>query len=304
MKLRPSALPVIARCNAAASLPEVVEAPTDDMAAGTARHAKADKSKAMEALVMAGFSEAATMVFEMETPVRMLLGSGMVDGTPDAVARTGPPGDVIILDWKGPHDDWDPTEQLMAYAYARAQTETTWTVVARLNDDMEILSVHRQDHSRAELDLWAERLARHLQSPPAYNIGDHCQRCTSFRVCPAQTQHLGGLMTLDHHGLTPLMAGTAWEKVKLYEKAIEAAKETLREMARAAPIQLPNGKVLAVVEMPYESIDADKALVFPDLEVKRSVTKESVTQAQLVQLRLAGATRTKITKQVREVKLP
>jgi hypothetical protein len=298
VRLRPSALPVIMHCSMAATLPEVVEPRTQAMLDGIERHRKLAQmpEKALEAFSRSGFPD----VHHIQTEVPVTLPG--LSGTCDVLAMDGQtssgPEEPIILDWKGPWDDSDATDQVQAYM---AGTGAWATVVANVNDDLDILSVETIEYD----PQWLLRLEKHLAAPPRYSVGDWCQRCTSFRLCEAQSGLLGGIVPLEAGELTTATMGKAWETIANWERAIEKAKEIIKARAQTEAIPLPSGKVLTVVEQARESIDAVRAAeLIPGMgaRIKMSLAKSDVSQDELIQLRRGGATSTKLINVVREIK--
>jgi hypothetical protein len=295
MQLRPSSLPVFMKCSASITLPSVEEPKSEAMLAGTERHRKLAEmpEKALSVHLSVCPSETGLASVRTEEPIHL----PEMDGTVDAIVQSD--SYSVIIDWKGMFDDQDPTDQVQAYMQASGISAA---YIARVDDDLNV-----QLPARLILydNTWYPRFKARLAEPPQFTIGDHCQRCSSFRCCPAQLGLVGGLSKVESTGLTHANAAEAWVKLKQYKAVLEVVEESLRSMALIAPIELPNGHVLKAVETSRETIVAEKALLLmPELSghMKLSLAKEMVTQQQLVQLRLAGATKTTITTAVREVK--
>jgi hypothetical protein len=119
--------------------------------------------------------------------------------------------------------------------------------------------------------LWSDllRLFERIQKlrgveTPDVNAGSWCKYCPAMPHCPAHRNlALSLLGELDIEGqiasLTPEQQGRVYEKLKLATKQLERIEETIKMLAKSAPIPLSDGRMLAAVQMPgRKSIDLDK----------------------------------------------
>jgi hypothetical protein len=102
---------------------------------------------------------------------------------------------------------------------------------------------------------------------PEVHAGPWCKYCPSVSYCPAHTrlalQMLGELDYVQNQVafMTPEQVGKAWTLLQQIESLAEKVDASLRLRAQQGVIPLPNGKRLAMVEMPGRaSFDKDAAL--------------------------------------------
>jgi hypothetical protein len=87
-------------------------------------------------------------------------------------------------------------------------------------------------------------------------LGPHCQFCQAKASCPGQTS--AALAVAGYKApteLTPEIAAQAWAALELYDDISERARKQLREFAKLAPIPLPGGKEMRVVDWPHTKVD-------------------------------------------------
>lgn len=104
--------------------------------------------------------------------------------------------------------------------------------------------------------------------------GEHCRYCPALHSCPAKTRMLVAItspaMSLDgrtpssqlEHQIFPLTAESAkdaWVKLKVAEKLIDRYLKSIKEYARAYPVDLGDGYVLGEREVADETIVPSKA---------------------------------------------
>ncbi|MBS2031952.1 MAG: DUF2800 domain-containing protein [Deltaproteobacteria bacterium] len=101
---------------------------------------------------------------------------------------------------------------------------------------------------------------------PAVTTGEHCAHCPAKTHCPAYTQMVATLATFPDEvteairsRLTPELAATAYQRLKLAEEALEMARKALQAYARETPIPLDGDTVYGEVETTRASIDPSKA---------------------------------------------
>lgn len=280
--------------------------------------------------------------------IRALAEPGEMVGIVDYLMLTD--AAVVIFDWK---TGWTPVEaaatnvQLGAYAFMAAKLfgrDEADVAIARLLEGM----THTDQAHLDELDLGAieSRVRQHVQRVellrkagnvvPAPFEGDHCRYCPAMAFCPAKTALALSVLS---DGKTPaaLLASMPaalqsedvarlWPKVTAAIDLLEALRGKLKEHARARPVTLSNGMVLAAVEHSREKLVADQAEdvldpgVFAEaVEVKRSMTKKALKEAlqkrlqpgqkishvekdTLEKLRAAGAVKVEAWTDVEEVK--
>lgn len=190
--------------------------------------------------------------------------------SPDWIGRTSDWG-VRIIDFKSRKRVTHPRENLQIITQAVAVFETYGCnfVEAGLGylDDGYYDSY---EFSRFELPgMWAklEEIVRKANAAKATQLqtGEHCQYCRALMVCPAQKQALTVLMT-DGEAMEAAVATMPDAQVaKIHttllaaEKLLSRVDKAIRARARAAPVDLGNGKELRLVECTRNGFDADLA---------------------------------------------
>lgn len=122
--------------------------------------------------------------------------------------------------------------------------------------------------------LWSdlERLVDRIEkmrgaANPDVNAGSWCKYCPAMPHCPAHRNLalmvLGEIDKLNVEGAVAALSdealGRAYEKAKIIAKVLDRFEESVKMRAKAAPILLPDGKMLAAVQMPgRKSIDTEK----------------------------------------------
>lgn len=103
---------------------------------------------------------------------------------------------------------------------------------------------------------------------PSVTVSEHCTYCPAFQACPAQTALVRQLAADPEEveryvaaNLTPENAARAWERIKQVEEVAARARKAVEDYARRTPIDLGNGRVLALTQTTRESIDGDAAYV-------------------------------------------
>jgi hypothetical protein len=188
----------------------------------------------------------------------------------------------ILVDWKsGKTDQLAPAAenwQLLTYA-ATALVAYGWSSVRALlcridqhppQWDEVVIDALEADAILATvkdeiLDAAAKAQEEHARTGryPPLNVGAWCAWCPSRRACPAQLSTLVALveqwpdMQRREYVLTPEAAGAAYVKLSALHKAVGAALDDLRSIARQEPLPLPDGTTYSPQERPR--LDPDKA---------------------------------------------
>lgn len=176
-------------------------------------------------------------------------------------------GMPVVTDWKTGHDEVTACEdnfQMQGYCYAVAEKRGADAVRGQIGYVRPSGKVHLDPHvfTRFDLDDYAEMLAETYQSTlraaeriaAATQIhvatGSHCKWCPAIASCPAQSglartmlfdlEKIDGMM----QAMTPGQLGAAWAKLAQIKPLVERIDESLKAMARQAPIPLGNGKEL------------------------------------------------------------
>ncbi len=99
------------------------------------------------------------------------------------------------------------------------------------------------------------------------STGDHCRYCASKPACPRYVG-LARTMVADVESIasqlaimTPEQQGIAWDKARAIEGLLDHVVTGLKELARANPIPLANGKILKETKSHTTGFDRDGALV-------------------------------------------
>lgn len=95
---------------------------------------------------------------------------------------------------------------------------------------------------------------------PNVTTGDHCRYCPVV-ACPARVALARSVLSRDPATIgeliatmTPAEAGDLWERYKAGEALIEAIGEALRALAMRAPLELPDGRTLEMVQQSRTSV--------------------------------------------------
>lgn len=252
------------------------------------------------------------------------LGETEVAGTADLVGLDG--DTVLVLDVKTGHAYLGrPKDSLQLLGYALAAAATYKATKARVmylfvREDEEPFLV-QDELDELALAAAADRVrevCRPELGEPTPVPGDHCRYCPAFRGCPAHTRMLAMLTTDVKHARGALGSSTLeavpviqpahlpiiFERIKLVRDMLERLEAEAKDAVRACgEVPMPDGKVLAEVEVVTETFDPDigagvLAEVFgPEaaaaaVKVKKSLTKKAIDE--LVRARCAQ-TREKMT---------
>ena len=235
---------------------------------------------------------------------------GEIAGTND-LEGTRLDGVPVVGDIKTGNDVTACEDNPQAQFHARARQLVTGAdeVEARILYIRPSGYVEIDDHEfgRVELETFEDRVVdmRHgvrlaraavlAGQTPKVTTGAHCKYCPAMPACPAyaglarrfvpELETMAGQMA----ALTPEQQGEAWLKVKTIERLVGAAEDALKELARQAPLPLPNGKVIRPVTVVRNDFSKDAALAL--LTAKGATAEE-----------IAGCFRRNETEQVREAK--
>lgn len=262
----------------AAALDEVPEEHREDCASLPVAELPASQRGLWAAEVAFAYSvttdegEAVGISIARAYPVEEFRGLGpIIFGTADVVGLTH--DEVIVIDYKGPHDRADHTWQLktLLVAACRAYNRPRGRAAT-----ISLRGEERPYWRWIELDEFAleeaaealrELVAVRIPGPPRYRIGAHCDRCPAFAFCPAQARlavalargeeqdALATLLPLDEHTLP-----VAWEKLRAARKLLARIDDACHAAAidmhrRGIPVRLSDGRRLGPVETSRESLD-------------------------------------------------
>jgi hypothetical protein len=200
---------------------------------------------------------------DMEYPGETFLLSGHLD-----LASAGEDW-VNFLDWKSGYKQPDYFHQLMGYARLVTaffhNVKTVRATVVWLRDwTQETLSVTVADVAKWEADL----IASVVNWDGVYSAGAHCQYCPRFAACPArQALVRSALVEIGEEG--PAVLPSAMPAiVRMYREGklsvvkglLEQIDNIIRNYIQAVgPIDLGNGRELALAPEPRDTIDPIKA---------------------------------------------
>lgn len=177
------------------------------------------------------------------------------------------PSHVRIIDFKSRRRVTHPRENLQIITQAVAVFETYGCnyVEAGLGY-LDNGFYDSYEFSRFELPgMWArlEEVVRKANSakPTQLQTGSHCEYCPSLLVCPAQRQAMQALVK-DGDAIETALETMPAEKVASVYTQLIAAEKILERVRKAAtrrikrePIDMPNGKVLRMVESSTKKTD-------------------------------------------------
>lgn len=327
--IRPSALPRAERCPASLALPAIHTADSEASSKGTAIHEMlADCLRGIpgpmwtlryldELLAGAGGEEP-----EVPLSFEGLKGSADVIAVREST--------LLVADHKtGRTQVYPESAQLAAYAIAAADGETAEkveTVIGQLDvsDDLQEATWIIRRKTYEVMDLGAERarvrlIVRNVEDARAKHArgevldvreGDHCDYCPAWQSCPAKVGAIATVASLAGLAapqvvipVTAENAGAVWLAIDAMEAVLRTAREKVKELAKAGPVALPDGRELWCEESERETVaDVDKAVAVvaevygPEaalevVETKRTVTKASLEKA--AKKRAEGRTGTK-----------
>ena len=179
-------------------------------------------------------------------------------------------GLVQVIDWKS-SSYGDTTESSVNWQLkVQALCVAAWLSVDEIEVGLCYLDTWEQDTVRfdsfqlatIQSELFATVLRVEKAKPvDPVHLGAWCKYCPARHACTGRAAivnagimaMLGGLETIDASKY-----GAAWEALGAAADAIEAAREVVKASARRAPIRLPSGKRLALVECKRKSVDGAK----------------------------------------------
>lgn len=199
-------------------------------------------------------------------------------GTADMVGVSEDGKTVIILDVKtGQHlsDHASENWQLRSLAVAAADAYkcTNARVTLAYIDKFGQVEFESADFTSLDLSDYAEELAWLDQCvvkasediASGYyidlHVGDHCTWCPALLCCPA---HLDALKSLDAdvavtrgelEALAPETLGMLYDKLSTSKAILESATDSIKAMAKVAPLDIGNGKQLKYV--PFGVVSAN-----------------------------------------------
>lgn len=231
-----------------------------------------------------------------------------IPGTLDVAAVTFDDW-ALGADWKFGHENVAEVAenlQLTFAAYVRAEAlgedAAEGRVIYVREDGKTKPDTHR--FSRLELDgfldklarlkagIDAARLRRDRGEPAIVAPGPHCRYCPAMATCPAHVaiarRLLPDIQAIDAAllAMTPEQAGMAWAKLSTIKALVDHAEEGLKNMARQAPIPLPDGRELR--ELRTSRTNFVKARAIELLKAKGATTEELAScesQAEVPQVR-------------------
>jgi len=132
-----------------------------------------------------------------------------------------------------------------------------------------------------------EGLAKYIRdekAEPKLTTGSHCRWCPSFDFCPAQTNLIRSLamkpnVMVDEAAamLTPETASAAYARYRVIKQAMRRIEQQFQQYARKQPIELPDGKVYGVVDVPDTRIEPGVALAVLTEKYGREVALKAMT---------------------------
>lgn len=136
--------------------------------------------------------------------------------------------------------------------------------------DNAIFTAYQLDGFLEDLRALPSRVERARQAIESgrieVNAGPWCTYCPSKVVCPRYTGLARAVLgeVTDTQArlalLSPEQLGEAWEKVTLAGEIVDKVREGIKELARAAPIPLPSGKMLTEGRSSSSTFDRARAL--------------------------------------------
>jgi hypothetical protein len=209
----------------------------------------------------------------MEQPLVYETPAFRLTGHPDLLS-VGPDW-ANVADWKTGYKQADHFHQLMGYA---ALCFAAYPQIVHVN----ATTVWLRDWSRETIRItvedllqWEEVLtARVVHWSGTYTAGPHCQFCPRFAACPARQalvrsaiaeatgEGLGTLMHADYPvDLRPAFAAFYTSgKLQLAKQLLDRLDSLIRaELLASGPLDLGNGRELAMVPDPRDTIDPQKA---------------------------------------------
>lgn len=329
-ELRPSALPRAERCPASLALPAIQTADSEASAKGTRIHEMlARNGPDTPAWALPYLRELVAGGNAVETEVPLVFEG--LKGSADVVARVK--DTLLVADHKtGRTQVYPDSAQLSAYAVAAADTlgagavDSVEVVIGQLDvsDDFSEATWVIRRKTYVALDLGAERqrvrlIVRNVEDARAkaargetldVREGDHCDYCPAWQSCPAKATAIATVASLVGLAapevtipVTAENAGAVWLAIDAMEAVLRTAREKVKELAKAGPVALPDGRELWCEESERETVvDVDKAAAVvaevygPEaaaevVETKRTVTKSSLEKA--AKKRAEGRTGTK-----------
>lgn len=233
------------------------------------------------------------------------LGDGEVPTTTD-LEIVQPDGVRLVLDiktgWR-----WVPgdTPQIRFHALAVMAARGLDRVrvgIVRIDDEGEIdvsppLEIDELDAGALAHDLRLARdrvLAARAQvvayQTPDVRTGPHCRYCPAQTSCPARVGMVRAVLALDPASvrervlaMTPAEGGEMWERYQTAKALVKAIGESLEDLARREPLDLPDGSTLEMrpqrqvraVLVPHPDgltkiVEFDKATVVKPKTAKRA----------------------------------
>lgn len=197
-----------------------------------------------------------------------------IPGTADVTALLDDDG-VFVADFKAGWSKRTPAKenpQLLFYALCSCRAYGRSRAVVQIIRVMEDGTTWTDEASldAFDLDLFASRLldlyshameVRNQIASPRLAEGSQCRWCPCYATCPAKVTLLAKPFGADQ--ITPEIAASAYERLRLYKAAVEKAEAILKDYARTHPIPLEGGEVYGVRIDRTRSLDgkvAEKAL--------------------------------------------
>jgi hypothetical protein len=210
---------------------------------------------------------------DARTEVRVL--GAVADGTADVLSLgamvAGPPAKpatIAILDWK---TGWSMDEheyQLMGYADAvRHQfgMPASGYITA-----IEVWTTHLEQRTRnlteAQLDGFRARVQAQIDhAGRQYAPGGHCKFCHRQNACAARDDYVRGsvvaLVPADgqQHPLTREQLAQYWDRSRVIRRALDAYERLIDDALDEGPIDLGDGRQLALTETEQDEIKPTRA---------------------------------------------
>jgi|WetSurMetagenome_2_1015567.scaffolds.fasta_scaffold38281_1 hypothetical protein len=272
---RCSSLPLAVRCPASLAAEIAIDPYSDDAERGTNIHraiALAARGKQIppleddeEVLVSAALMMLEDTDFKGTRYIEQSFQAGELSGTIDLLEIDY--DRALVQDWKSGWGDKEYEAQMMGYAWLVFQKypdlEEVMIRVVRLQlQKMDVKVV-----SRAYAESWYEELVRNtLHNTKTFSPGGHCDKCPRQAECPAlaaQNRQMALMLFEGEQALTRKTVPELWYRVAAAQKVLDYFHAWTRNQVSAhGPIDMGNGKQLALITTHRTKIDASKTWPF------------------------------------------